>query len=192
MERPFTAYTVDNPFIFVSYSHKDDLLVYPELKRLNDQNFNIWYDEGITHGANWTNELAKRIDECNRFILFITQNSVKSDHCAREIHSAFGRSKPFPAVHLEPDLLPAGLEFTIGDRQAIIKPQLSNDGYVQKLCKTIETFVDRYRLTELQLRLLWEEILKRFRHVEVVGAPIRTRSNFIRGYVELPIVVHPL
>ncbi len=34
--------------------------------------------------------------------------------------------------------------------------------------------------------------LKRFRHDEVVGEPIQTRSNFIRGYVELPVVVHPL
>ena len=46
------------------------------------------------------------------------------------------------------------------------------------------------RLAEMQLRILWEEILARFHAIEVVGAPKRTRSNFVRGYTELPVVLH--
>jgi cytochrome P450 len=46
------------------------------------------------------------------------------------------------------------------------------------------------RLAEMQLRVLWETLLDRFDRVEVVGPPVRTRSNFIRGYLELPVVVH--
>ena len=34
------------------------------------------------------------------------------------------------------------------------------------------------RLAEMQLRVLWEEILARFEHVEVVAEPERTRSIF--------------
>ena len=47
------------------------------------------------------------------------------------------------------------------------------------------------RLAEMQLRLAWEEILKRFRTVEVVGDPVRTDSNFVKGYLDLPVRVHP-
>jgi cytochrome P450 len=47
------------------------------------------------------------------------------------------------------------------------------------------------RLAEMQLRVLWEEIVRRFEHVEVVGEPRRVRSNFVRGYSELPVRVHP-
>ena len=47
------------------------------------------------------------------------------------------------------------------------------------------------RLAEMQLRIVWEEILKRFRLVEVVGEPVRVRSNFVKGYLELPVRVHP-
>lgn len=47
------------------------------------------------------------------------------------------------------------------------------------------------RLAEMQLRVLWEEILKRFHKVEVVGDPVRITSNFVKGYAELPVVVHP-
>ena len=48
------------------------------------------------------------------------------------------------------------------------------------------------RLAELQLRILWEEILKRFDRVEVTGEPKRVYSSFINGYTELPVVLHPL
>jgi cytochrome P450 len=43
------------------------------------------------------------------------------------------------------------------------------------------------RLAELQLRILWEELLPRYPVVEVVGPPERTYSNFIRGYKALPV-----
>ncbi len=48
------------------------------------------------------------------------------------------------------------------------------------------------RLAEMQLRIIWEEILKRFAKVEVVGEPERTFSSFVKGYTNLPVVVHEL
>ncbi len=48
------------------------------------------------------------------------------------------------------------------------------------------------RLAEMQLRIVWEEIMKRFHTVELVGEPVRVRSNFVKGYSELPVRVHPL
>lgn len=46
------------------------------------------------------------------------------------------------------------------------------------------------RLAEMQLRITWEEILKRFERVEVVGDPVRVQSSFVKGYSELPVRVH--
>ena len=48
------------------------------------------------------------------------------------------------------------------------------------------------RLAEMQLRVLWEEIMKRFEAVEVVGDVVRTPNNFIRGIVDLPVQLRPL
>jgi len=48
------------------------------------------------------------------------------------------------------------------------------------------------RLAEMQLRIVWEEILKRFDNIEVVGEPTRLKSNFVRGITELPVRLHPL
>ncbi len=47
------------------------------------------------------------------------------------------------------------------------------------------------RLAEMQLRILWEELLARFDHIEVASAPERYRSNLIRGYREMQVVLHP-
>ena len=43
------------------------------------------------------------------------------------------------------------------------------------------------RVAELQLRILWEEIMARFEHVEVVGPAVRVASNFVQGYTDLPV-----
>jgi cytochrome P450 len=43
------------------------------------------------------------------------------------------------------------------------------------------------RLAELQLKIIWEEILKRFTSIEVVGEPTRPYSSFIKGYETLPV-----
>jgi cytochrome P450 len=43
------------------------------------------------------------------------------------------------------------------------------------------------RVAEMQLRIVWEEILKRFKNIELVGEPVRTRSNFVHGFTDVPV-----
>jgi cytochrome P450 len=43
------------------------------------------------------------------------------------------------------------------------------------------------RLAEMQLKILWEEILRRFPVIEVVGEPVRVKSTFVRGFSKLPV-----
>jgi cytochrome P450 len=43
------------------------------------------------------------------------------------------------------------------------------------------------RLAELQLKIIWQEILKRFDKIEVVGEPKRVYSSFVKGYETLPV-----
>ncbi len=45
------------------------------------------------------------------------------------------------------------------------------------------------RLAEMQLRVLWEEILDRFEDIEVLGEPELSRSVFVKGYNSLPVRV---
>ena len=43
------------------------------------------------------------------------------------------------------------------------------------------------RLAELQLKILWEELLARPGALEVTGEPTRVRSSFVRGFSHLPV-----
>jgi cytochrome P450 len=43
------------------------------------------------------------------------------------------------------------------------------------------------RLAEMQLRVVWEEILRRFPVIEVMGEPTRLNSNFVKGYTHLRV-----
>lgn len=46
------------------------------------------------------------------------------------------------------------------------------------------------RLAEMQLRILWEELLQRFSRIEAVGEPERVHSNMFRGFHSLPVQLH--
>ena len=46
------------------------------------------------------------------------------------------------------------------------------------------------RLAEMQLRILWEEIMQRFSNIEIVGPVERVQSSFVKGYAEMPVVLH--
>ena len=46
------------------------------------------------------------------------------------------------------------------------------------------------RLAELQVKILWEEILTRFERIEITGTPERTFSNFVHGWTKLPVRLH--
>ena len=45
------------------------------------------------------------------------------------------------------------------------------------------------RLAELQLRIIWEEILKRFPEIRVIGRPTHVDSSFVQGYESLPVMI---
>jgi cytochrome P450 len=45
------------------------------------------------------------------------------------------------------------------------------------------------RLAELQMRILWSEILSRWQRVELTGEPQRVDSNFVNGYLKMPVKI---
>ncbi len=46
------------------------------------------------------------------------------------------------------------------------------------------------RLAELQLQILWQELMARFKHIEVMAEPSFTSGAFVRGYTWMPVVLH--
>ena len=45
------------------------------------------------------------------------------------------------------------------------------------------------RLADMQLEILWEEIMKRYKNIKVIGEPERVNSSFVKGYLSLPVKI---
>lgn len=128
-EAPFHAYEGDEPYIFASYAHADAHMVFPELKRLNDLGLNIWYDQGIAPGNEWTEEIGEALDGCSLFIVFISRTSAESINVRNEINYALHEKKHFLAIYLEETELPPGLKLGMGSLQAILKYSMDESEY---------------------------------------------------------------
>jgi hypothetical protein len=143
-ERPLPAYDGDEAYVFVTYAHEDAELVYPHILWLQDQGFNVWWDEGISPGAAWRAELAQAIRGCSLLVYFVTPNSVLSEHCAREVNFALDEHhRPILAVHLSETSLPDTLALSLSDRQAIFQYALPPEDYDRKVVEALAMHLDR-------------------------------------------------
>lgn len=143
-ERPLSAYEGDEPYVFVAYSHEDSELVYPQIRWLQDQGFNIVWDEGVSPGAVWRREIAEAIRGCSLLLFFTTTNSVLSEHCTREVNFALDEHhRPVLAVHLTKTTLPDALALSLSDRQAILQYALEPEDYERKLISAVATYLNQ-------------------------------------------------
>lgn len=138
MERPFPAYEGDESYIFVCYAHDDAALVYPEITQLKDAGFCIWYDEGISPGREWTEELGNAIKRCAQFLYYVSEVSAASRNCRDELLFARELGKPVIALYIEETELPAGLRLSIGSSQALLKYDIAEGDYWRKLLTALE------------------------------------------------------
>jgi cytochrome P450 len=45
------------------------------------------------------------------------------------------------------------------------------------------------RVAEMQLTIIWEEILKRFPVIQLIGEPVRSYSSFVHGYESMQVLI---
>jgi len=140
---PFEAYSGEEPYLFVSYSHQDAHLVYPEIIQLRDAGYNIWYDEGVAASNEWPEEIANAVLGCSVFLCFISPRATDSINCRNEINLALNEKKPFLAIHLEDTELPPGLRLRMGDLQAILKSKIPAQRYLSKVTTTLDQLLGR-------------------------------------------------
>jgi TolB-like protein len=133
VDKPSPAYSGDQPYVFVSYSHLDEKLVFAEIRWLQDQGIHVYYDEGIAPGSEWSDALAGAIKNCRQFVYFITPRSVDSENCRRELNFAIAENRQVLAVHLRETVVPDGIRLNLDNRQAVHKFNQSNEDYQRKL-----------------------------------------------------------
>lgn len=101
IQTKFEAYTGSEPYLFVSYSHRDTAKVYPILDALHDKKYRIWYDESCENGNDFRDELRQRIEGCSGILLFVSKASMTSPFCGMEIVVARENGKRLYPIYLE-------------------------------------------------------------------------------------------
>lgn len=114
-------------YIFVSYCHKDKKFIFPIIEKLARDGYRVWYDEGIDPGSEWPEIIARHLNGCATCIAFISENSLNSHNCRREINFALLKKKPFISVVIEPVRMSLGMEMQLSATQSIFKYTLSDD-----------------------------------------------------------------
>ena len=121
------VYHGNEPYIFVSYAHKDAPQVLPILRDLAGRGFRLWYDAGIEAATEWPEDIGTHLAHCHCVLAFITAASLDSHNCRREINLAIEMQKELLAVYLEEVHLSYGMRLQLGTLQALYYRRHEND-----------------------------------------------------------------
>lgn len=95
------AYEGKEPYIFVSYAHIDSDAVLPVIRELYNRKYRVWYDEGISPGSEWPQNIANHLNMASAVMIFVSGNSLASPNCENEVSVAAGQKKNIITVCLD-------------------------------------------------------------------------------------------
>lgn len=129
MKTCLRPYEGTQPYIFVSYAHKNDAAVLEIIGTLQSRGFRVWYDEGIEAGSEWPESIASHLERAQLVLAFLSPAYLRSDNCRKEMHYALTKKKPVINVYLEQTELSPGMEMQIGNLFALMKYTYPSEAY---------------------------------------------------------------
>ena len=120
-------YAGNEPYIFLSYCHKDSALVYPLFTQMVMDGYRVWYDDGNIAGDDWPENIAKHLDNSCVCLAFISNNSINSHNCNAEVTFAYNQQKKILPIMLEDCTLPMGKRLMFSSVHFIQKKDYSTD-----------------------------------------------------------------
>ena len=87
--------------MFLCATRTQNQAVYTEIRRLQDQGVNVWYDEGISAGRVWRTEIVTALEGASKFLYYISEASLESVHCNREVDYALDKELEVVPVYLD-------------------------------------------------------------------------------------------
>jgi hypothetical protein len=136
--KPFKAYGGNRPFIFISYAHKDAQRVFDEIKNFHEAGYPVWYDQGLTPGQEWDEEIALALMNCRLLVVFISKNSMASKNVQDEIKMALNRDINVVPIYLEETELPPALELRLSTKHAIYRYLADESDFLYECFKAFD------------------------------------------------------
>jgi hypothetical protein len=127
----------ESAYVFVSYAHVDRKIVRPYVLRLKEQDFRLWWDDGLGPGAEWVRAVADAIAGSSAFLLLVTRGVADSEYCFREILFAQDQRIPTVVNYLESVQLPNRLRFLLSPIPAVVDGHCERDGIVEALRRAL-------------------------------------------------------
>ncbi len=131
------SYEGNEPYIFISYSHRNSEIVLPIAEALQKAGFRLWYDGGIELGTDWSEYIEDHILNCGALLFFLSKDTVESRNCREEFNLAYSENKEILIVYVE-DLAPSdlrhGLRMRVPSYQCLYRHRYPNDA---ALCEVI-------------------------------------------------------
>ena len=88
IKKPFNSYKGDSKFAYACYSVKDSDIVFPFLKKLNEERYRIRYDEGVQEDDTVDALRKHNIKKCDMFLMFMSNNFLLSTYCLNQLELA--------------------------------------------------------------------------------------------------------
>lgn len=127
-------YEGKEPYIFISYCHSDEDLIYPLIEQISLDGYRAWYDVGNKPGLNWLLNIEEHLENCKLVIAFISQKSSDSDNCSKEIVYAMKCEKKIIPILIEDAALPRGLRMQMVDLHYLERKNFPSDKVLLKKC----------------------------------------------------------
>ena len=108
-DRTLAPYQGDEPYLFLSYSHRNADAAAEAIRYLKAAGFRVWYDEGVIPATEWDENIARAIENCDYLIALISEAYLSSSNCLDELNYARDRNIPLLLIYLEDVALPSGL-----------------------------------------------------------------------------------
>lgn len=130
------VYEGTEPYLFISYAHKDSDIVMPLIQGLMDRQARVWFDAGVAPGGAWPDYIAEHLVNSHAVVIMLSSNSLASNNCRKEMLMASNYGKNVIVVYLEPLQLSPGDEMQLIDYQALYCWKYpGNDAFLSALCR---------------------------------------------------------
>lgn len=131
------VYQGPEPFVFISYAHKDTNLVLPIIEAFRKRDIRLWYDSGIEAGTEWPDYIAKKLDASQCVLVFVSENAQSSPNCRRELTYAINSRKDILIAYLDECALSPGMQLQLSTLHAIYRTRHADrDSFVNSLCQS--------------------------------------------------------
>lgn len=111
------AYSGNEPYVFFSYAHADLEHAQALIVGLKQKLCRVWYDEGLTPGEHWNDDLAEHLLRAAIVVVLVSPGAAKSQYVRMEVTYAIAKGIALLPVMMERAELPPGLEMQLSGIQ---------------------------------------------------------------------------